>query len=529
MKKGLLATLLVATGAAIAVYIIKEEQSNHEDAKEEKKVIKLRSKEESEELVKAIQEIEDLPNQVSNDNENLVSDAHSFKPLNIEHQTKGFGIVADLEDTEETPLEVVAEPFMMEEEVPEEISVEAEDEDQFIDFPNFVPFESIDETDSLPDLEDILPNEVEEEFQEIDLPSFIKSNAQVDEPLNTLYEEPTVQYHEVVDSIHDTSEISLNDLDDGDLQKLFATTDDNTYEPQTEEIAPSSIPSFDNTTEINLGEFDEDEIRKLFAMDDDEDIEEIELPNDFNTNVEGVFQPFMDEDLEEIVLDDHDDEIKRELTLDEFEEFKQRLTHIGDDDIDLINLNDSKPFEAHDGHVAEEVDIINFGNVVSDETVNLDDFVFEELPTDKIENNEPVELEEISIDEIEPLEEIKLDEGEYPETVHEIGKLYPYLNHKFINAIFSHFDEFAEEFMPGTSCKITHKVQFPESQNLMDFISIIKNYGYEIMGTDDDHNILLSLTFINEESKILSEIYNISNQVNYLDGLYRGYELEHND
>lgn len=564
MKKGLLATLLVATGAAIAVYIIKEEQNNQGDNSAEKKVIKFRSKEESEELVKAIQEIEDLPKQINNDNISLDSSVASTGwSHHVEPQVKEFGIkvdVSDVEDIKHEPLDFI-KPLTLNDEQ-EEITIDTDDEDLLVDFPEFVPFEVDEEEENgFVDLSKLISDEVlEENFQEIDLPSFIKSNDSTTDDDNfisiiqpeTVSEEIPIQTNDFYEPLEDitldeissdvlmdrTAEISLNEINDEELQKLFSSEDENYYEPK---VTPEMLKDeedeigngLDNTTEISLGDFDEDELKKLFAMDTDEDIEEIELHDNLSTMFHSISDSPIEglsDDLEEIILDDADEEIKRELTLDEFEEFKKRLTHLGEDDVELINLNDSKPFVSHDGDHVEEIDIINFGNVVSEEEVNLDDFIFEELPTvESFEDEDIVDLEEIVIDEDIPELDPVIEEDGYPTTVHEIGKLYPYLNHKFIYAIFSHFDEFTEEFKSGTSCKITHKVQFPESQNLMDFIKIIKDYGYEIIGTDDNHNILLTLTFVNEESKILSEIYNISNQVNYLDGLYRGYELEHND
>ncbi|MEG1463006.1 MAG: hypothetical protein RSC48_07830, partial [Anaerorhabdus sp.] len=262
-------------------------------------------------------------------------------------------------------------------------------------------------------------------------------------------------------------------------------------------------------------------------------------------------------------------------------------------DIDLINLSDSKPFDTVANPNHEEIDIINFGNVVENPSIKLEDIVFEnvapinedgfedleelelpagfdmtgelpvleeielptsedeevleeiQLPVDSREDTTEIFLSDINLNEVlnenEDYDDLEITEeeykptpqpivqndGEFPEAVYQINTLYPYLNPKFINAVFNNFGAFNEEFEIGSACRITHKVQFPDSQNLISFIDIVKGLNYEIAGTDENQNILIVLDFENEESKILSEIYNISNQVNYLDGLYRGYELEH--
>lgn len=667
MKKGLLTTLLLASGAALAVYLLKEEQNKKSyDNDDEKRMIKLRTEEESQELVRTIQEIENLPFKHFEDTNSIKEENKEFHHIDLNSDNvRVFGLednekssdeiaVQSYDDLEtldlpsfihESPLDYVeTEEVLLDEEKPieaveekieEPVSVVEDESD--IDLPRFFKGALESAAVAAPIMREINPDEiyleslvddVNDDFNELDFPSFMTKNEteelpiiktlSVDEPqeveelvieeeepildtdlneeLLNLYADDSENFGETaifdlpkmfaekansssmtntidipgqsIQPVNPFMDLQKEDLEEIDLAELFKSIDD---EPMA--VDNLSIPSLEETTEIKLVDIDEDEIKRLFNTDSDE--------------------------LEEILVDEvHHEEVplKKELTEDEFEEFKKRLIHVEEDDIDLINLSDSKPFDTVVNPSHEEIDIINFGNVVENPTIKLEDIVFEnvapineaeledleelELPVGFDVTGELPVLEEIELSESEDInDDVVLDEiqmlsnthddtseiflsdinlhdalnededydsleiseeefvpapqpivqndGEFPEAVYQINTLYPYLNPKFINAVFNNFAAFNEEFEIGSACRITHKVQFPDSQNLISFIDIVKDLNYEIAGTDENQNILIVLDFENEESKILSEIYNISNQVNYLDGLYRGYELEH--
>ncbi|MFV0552613.1 MAG: hypothetical protein ACK5L6_11965 [Anaerorhabdus sp.] len=652
MKKGLLTTLLLASGAALAVYLLKEEQNKKSyDNNDEKRMIKLRTEEESQELVRTIQEIENLPfrhfeeinntkeenkefhhidlnsdnvrvfglgnNHKSNDEMDVQSydnletlDLPSFiheSPLDyVETEELLLDEIKPIEsvfDNKEEPVSVAQDAVesavmaapLMREINPDEIYLEslvddANNDFNDLDFPSFI---TKNETEELPIIKPLSvdePQQVEEINIEEEAPGM---DTDLSEELLNLYADDNENFGETAifdlpkmfaeksnassmmntidipgqssQPVNPFMDLQQEDLEEIDLAELFKSIDDDSV------IADNlSNPSLEETTEIKLVDIDEDEIKRLFNTDSDE--------------------------LEEIVVDDiHHDEVplKKELSEDEFEEFKKRLIHVEEDDIDLINLSDSKPFDTVANPNHEEIDIINFGNVVENPSIKLEDIVFEnvapinengledleelelpagfditgelpvleeielptseddevleeiQLPADSREDTSEIFLSEINLNEVlnenEDYDDLEITEeeykstpqpivqndGEFPEAVYQINTLYPYLNPKFINAVFNNFGAFNEEFEIGSACRITHKVQFPDSQNLISFIDIVKGLNYEIAGTDENQNILIVLDFENEESKILSEIYNISNQVNYLDGLYRGYELEH--
>lgn len=635
MKKGLLTTLLLASGAALAVYLLSEEQNKRVETEDEVRMIKLRSDEEDKELVKTIQEIENLPLKNIQDVEQQGAHQHEE-----EQEESNFIELDDLSDMdipsfrEMAPIaaEIIKPAVKATEEILEDLRTplfheEIEEEPEVIS--NFEDIKIADENEDLQkliqdieastdNLEQLSNNfnedeDLEDLLEDLVVPTFVERVKPTgDIKLETLmhpFGSPVIEPEEIIPSVETSVSIEeepeLDEFDTFEIPAMVQSIKPDYAEEDLSRTAIFDLPKFAHTEEPTIKQSQDMTLRNPFGDDDLEELDLASLFEDLNPIEQQVSSPIfsmpmeetselklVDLDEEEIqklfATDDHDLEeisiepsfseapqLKKELTEDEFEEFKKRLIHVGEDDVDLINLNDANPFETVEPQHSEEVDIINFGNIVEEPTVALEDLVLArpietikeveeeiDLPSlDEIEDEEEIDLssldeiqdeEEVDIapfammedtaqfdiptlnpfDEEDELEEISIPSfsdspREYPDAVYDISTLYPFLNLKFINAIFNNFEAFNEEFEVGSRCRITHKVQFPDSQNLISFIEIIKEYGYEINGTDENHNILVYLDFDNQESKILSEIYNISNQVNCLDGLYKGYELEH--
>lgn len=154
---------------------------------------------------------------------------------------------------------------------------------------------------------------------------------------------------------------------------------------------------------------------------------------------------------------------------------------------------------------------------------------------ESIWNPEDLQLEELKLDDV--LEEEETDK--LPVHPHEeakqplspeilsIQEIYPALGYRFIDDVYRHYDQYNHELPIGDKCRIRHRIQFRDSNDsLIRFIKIIKEFGYIVSGSSGPETIEITLDFINEESKILSEIYNVANQVSLENGDYKGYELE---
>lgn len=585
MKKGLLTALLLASGAALTVYLINEDQNKKSnDNDDEKKMIKLRSEEESLELVRTIQEIENLPINRLNETEFNALESIIFDELGLEDDSD---LLFDLNASEEE-LEEMSE----------------------LELPSFIQDSPLDYVETEEKLlaaatEQVLEDleELKDEREEIDLAQFFEGILEEEEALEII-EDSEVMSVEDVDLLTDETIVEDVESDVSAIQDQVQNNDE-----AFGQTAIFDLPKMVQENGADLGVMGSQAVvqpvNPLIDFQND-DLDEIDLSELLSIAKEDEFNKVIDDE----VLDDstlgqladlEDDEIKRlfeesfeevkevavenqEIDLDEnaFKEFKDRLIHVQEDEAELINFNKANGLDMlQDNESAllstdlDEVDLkledLVFDNIDLEEVVlpeleeiaivpnedvavemsadgqrklepvfdELTDLEELELPADFQTDLEDTMLEEINFESLLEDEEVGNDtvdvelapqtEREYPEAIYQINELYPYLNSHFINVVFSNFDAFNEEFEMGSPCKIKHKVQFPDSQNLMSFLDIVKGLGYEIIGTDEDQNILIALDFINAESKILSEIYNVSNQVNCLDGLYRGYELEHND
>lgn len=579
MKKGILTALLLASGAALTVYLMNEDQnkkSNNND--DEIKMIKLRSEEESLELVRTIQEIENLP--ISHLAENL-------------HELEGTS-------------------FLNESVIPQdEIQLEELDEIDELDdltLPSFIQESPLDyvETeeailDKLTEQSPIQFDEVSDDREEIDLAQFFKGIIDEEEVsvnvgdvqianvenLELPREEGLPDEVETFDE-HKESEVELNSEEDFSKTAIF----DLPKAVITSELADDLAQVLDDSMQTNqstnpLIDFQNDELDEIdlsellsFAKEEAEKVKvesalnettEIKLADIEDDEINRLFEPILEDN--QVEAKALDQQLITEMDEHTFEEFKKHLIQTEDDGIDLMNFYEAAQSESevevsgdHDAAeiqledlvfdevVLPELDKVEVTPVVSGttdvvehvepkvESVFGDESGLEdlELPADFQDEITDAMLEDIHLEDLledEALEDEKVLEEvtdtdtkrEYPDAIYQISSLYPYLNLKFINAVFANFGAFNDEFQMGSACRIRHKLQFPDSQNLIAFIDIVNGLGYEIEGTDEDQNIVIVLDFINAESKILSEIYNISNQVNCLDGLYRGYELEHND
>ncbi len=401
MKKSLLATVLMAS-AAVAVYLINDEKGAKVN-KGQRRAIKVRSKEENDELLRTIQEIENLP---SNGSKRFSFDVEELQQNEDEDILEGISL-NPIHTTEQEEKSEVLETFELE-------NIEFNDE--------------------------IIPS-IEDMSEEVNLDQTEKEGSVSDNDFKSVINEEIVTNEEVIDETETKEEVV-------------------------------------NEKAIHEDVLNEELINET-AVEEPEELEEIEISESDGEKIDfSAFLKNVEENEEELV--------------------EPIIADIIEEDLPITDEDFRKMFESDD----------------------------------EVEELEEISLDEIEIEESsESLEEAVFNqeeekEDEFSETIKEIGLLYPYLNQGFIGKILQQLPHFTEEFKNGDTCRIVHKVQFHESNNLMRFLEIIRGQGYEVVGTDANNNILLQLDFVTQESKILSEIYNISNQVNYLDGIYRGYELE---
>ena len=116
-------------------------------------------------------------------------------------------------------------------------------------------------------------------------------------------------------------------------------------------------------------------------------------------------------------------------------------------------------------------------------------------------------------------------EETYAPEILEVAKLYPYLDKHFIAEQFARNEAFTKQYPEDTLITIAHKAKFADARVLADYAKIAEDNGYSSEALDETENVITKKMFVTDGS-ILSDIYNVANQVACLGGTYEGYKID---
>ena len=136
------------------------------------------------------------------------------------------------------------------------------------------------------------------------------------------------------------------------------------------------------------------------------------------------------------------------------------------------------------------------------------------------EYDEPIHF--INIDDDEGEEKVV---EEISEEVKEIATIYPYLSTEFIAEQFARNAAFNEQYPEDTLVIMSHKARFSHEEEKLQFVDIASQNGYEVKEVNSKE-IIATKKLYTTDGAILSDIYNVANQVNYLNGTYEGYNID---
>lgn len=128
-------------------------------------------------------------------------------------------------------------------------------------------------------------------------------------------------------------------------------------------------------------------------------------------------------------------------------------------------------------------------------------------------------------DETEEVEEQKEECEVVSDEVKEIASIYPYLSTSFVAEQFARNDVFNEKYPEDTLVTISHKARFSHLDEKEQFCSIAKDNEYEVEELSEKE-VLVKKKMYSTDGAILSDIYNVANQVNCLNGTYEGYQID---
>lgn len=146
----------------------------------------------------------------------------------------------------------------------------------------------------------------------------------------------------------------------------------------------------------------------------------------------------------------------------------------------------------------------------------------------EIENRMNAELEEFKETETES-ETLESDieiEGEVDSEVEKLLGFYPYLKKEKIVKILNQQSEIEEAVKDNEKVEIFHLVSFNRVENLIDFIKLIKDNGYEIKEAEGDHSIVISKEILAKDTLILVDILSVANLSKQYKGDYSGWSIQ---
>ncbi len=172
----------------------------------------------------------------------------------------------------------------------------------------------------------------------------------------------------------------------------------------------------------------------------------------------------------------------------------------------LINEDDRKSKEKEDTENEDEE--VNFIHIQSDD-----------------EPEEAAEKEETAEKPAEAAAEEKSEAAEENPAIAEIADLYPYLSREFIAVQYGRNPVFEQEYPENTLVTMNHKAKFETPEVLKEFTEIAEQNGYAVENLSET-SCIASRKMFTQAGSILSDIFNMANQVNALGGTYGGYRID---
>lgn len=142
----------------------------------------------------------------------------------------------------------------------------------------------------------------------------------------------------------------------------------------------------------------------------------------------------------------------------------------------------------------------------------------------KTQENEDGEIHFIKIEDGD-VDEKKVDPSfeEKSDEVKEVASVYPYLDLDFIEKILNKNDEFNSSYEEDSLVTVMHHVRFAIAEERKAFEEIMGLSGYET--TTQDDKVVATRKFFTQPGAIISDILNVANQTNALQGVYEKYDI----
>lgn len=184
----------------------------------------------------------------------------------------------------------------------------------------------------------------------------------------------------------------------------------------------------------------------------------------------------------------------------------------------------------------EEGNQVDMSDVLNDEVIDQDeiDEIFSEILRQEGVSDEKVEekndseqayLDELA-DELKEALEVDTAEESEKDIYDKVNELYPYLSRNFVRAVYDLKESLANEYPDDRFVLLLHRISFVTLEELRQFTEIVLDHEYQINVDEEKMIVDVIKEFINEDGKILANIFEIANQARVLNGEYEGYRVD---
>ncbi len=149
----------------------------------------------------------------------------------------------------------------------------------------------------------------------------------------------------------------------------------------------------------------------------------------------------------------------------------------------------------------------------------------EAMLRDEFSDDTPALFPDLETEPEIPQEAVQAVEKPYASEVLQISELYKYLDKDFIEEMYLKNSDFSSRFPVDTLIRMSHTCKFEDTGVMREFERIAVNNGYAAEEVNE-HQTVVSRKMFTEDGSILSDIFNVSNQVAALNGKYDGYHID---
>lgn len=335
----------------------------------------------------------------------------------------------------------------------------------------------------------------------------------------------------------------LAELKNIDLESIKAELCDNldsslgTMQSTMSTLLKAGNEAFDEFLEDNLGKTTvSQKIDRLFDIDFDSK----ENKNDKQNELAKLLSFYNLEEEEDLYNNQGSENIENDSQDEEY--LNEIRKNVSNDDVQDINTVSQENYSEDKEMDTIFTEIVNNEN---DNSIKYSDKNDSEVKEEPIEENEEIDVESSTeaddktyvntlIDDLR-IQFIK-DEKEKQEQLvknkevyENISNKYPYLSNGFIKSVYDLKEKLNYDYNFDEKIVILHRASFEEVNNLRKFAEICLSHEYLINADEEKMIVDVFKEFINTKDRIISNIFEIANQVSLLNGTYEGYNVISNE